>query len=400
MAKFKDLSKSDKLSDRSAGDRLSHRLAVRQAIKGNLPGMVRELDLFKVDKISGKKYKIPVKLMEEFMLIFDETRGKDKSSGVGQKANARKGQVVGKVSEKMNKKLETGDRAGKEPGEMVLELTAEDLDFVLDEISRDLNLPFLSSDKRRRIKVKKQNRWRGVKENGIEPRFDLENSYVEKIKREKMSQDGEEKSFIQDDLRYHGLGIKKERRTNVLIMGTMDISGSMGDEKKYWAKAFLYALYWLTKTKYENAEIIFIAHHTEAQETDSYTFFHLSSSGGTRISSGPLKNIEIIKKRYPPQLWDIYAVHCSDGENDSDDGWKTIRAFRDLLKLCKLVGFIEIKPGVSRLSSTSQELAAAIKNKEFRILLISKKEDIRKKLEQFLDPDLDLSRRLANACAS
>ena len=100
----------------------------------------------------------------------------------------------------------------------------------------------------------------------------------------------------------------------------MDTSGSMDTMKKYLARSFFFLLYQFICTKYRNVEIVFIAHHTEANEVTEEEFFHKGESGGTFISSGYNKALEIIQERYHPSLWNIYAFHCSDGDNfDSDN---------------------------------------------------------------------------------
>ena len=53
----------------------------------------------------------------------------------------------------------------------------------------------------------------------------------------------------------------------------MDTSGSMDQVKKYLARSFYFLLYTFLQTRYENTEIIFIAHHTEAKEVSEDEFF-------------------------------------------------------------------------------------------------------------------------------
>ena len=45
----------------------------------------------------------------------------------------------------------------------------------------------------------------------------------------------------------------------------MDTSGSMDTMKKYLARSFFFLLYQFICTRYQNVEIVFIAHHTEAK---------------------------------------------------------------------------------------------------------------------------------------
>ena len=99
----------------------------------------------------------------------------------------------------------------------------------------------------------------------------------------------------------------------------MDVSGSMGDEQKeivriesFWIDT------WLTK-QYKGLETRFIIHDAVAREVDRDTFFHTRESGGTMISSAYKLCAQIIDDDYPPDEWNIYPFHFSDGDNWSMD---------------------------------------------------------------------------------
>lgn len=53
-------------------------------------------------------------------------------------------------------------------------------------------------------------------------------------------------------------------------------------------------------------------------------FFHRGKAGGTYISSGYAKALEIIERRYNPKIWNIYTFHCSDGDNWVEDNSKAV----------------------------------------------------------------------------
>ena len=74
--------------------------------------------------------------------------------------------------------------------------------------------------------------------------------------------------------------------SNAVVLCIMDTSGSMDTMKKYLARSFFFLLYQFISTRYQNVEIVFIAHHTEAKEVTEDEFFHKGESGGTFISSG------------------------------------------------------------------------------------------------------------------
>ena len=124
----------------------------------------------------------------------------------------------------------------------------------------------------------------------------------------------------------------------------MDTSGSMGTVKKYLARSFYFLLYQFIRQKYQNTEVVFIAHHTEAKEVTEQEFFHKVESGGTYISSGYRKALDLIEDRYHPSLWNIYAFHCSDGDNFYSDNERALQSAEELCQKCNLFGYGEIKP--------------------------------------------------------
>lgn len=60
----------------------------------------------------------------------------------------------------------------------------------------------------------------------------------------------------------------------------------------------------------------------EAQEVDEEAFLHLGESGGTKVSSAYELCRQVIAERYPPERWNIYPFHFSDGESRTTDGMK------------------------------------------------------------------------------
>jgi len=100
----------------------------------------------------------------------------------------------------------------------------------------------------------------------------------------------------------------------------MDNSGSMYLNKKYLARSFFFLLYQFVRYRYSHVDLVFINHSTAAREVNEDDFFHRGESGGTLISSGYEKALEIIDERYNPEIWNIYAFHCSDGDNWPEPG--------------------------------------------------------------------------------
>ena len=62
---------------------------------------------------------------------------------------------------------------------------------------------------------------------------------------------------------------------------------------------------------------VYIVHDAAAKEVDRDTFFRIRESGGTVISSAYELCQRIIQERFPPQDWNLYLFHFTDGENYS-----------------------------------------------------------------------------------
>ena len=106
----------------------------------------------------------------------------------------------------------------------------------------------------------------------------------------------------------------------------MDTSGSMDTMKKYLARSFFFLLYQFICDQVPQRRDRLHRHHTEAHEVTEEEFFHKGESGGTFISSGYQKALDIIAERYHPSLWNIYAFHCSDGDNFDSDNTAALKA--------------------------------------------------------------------------
>ncbi|MEN1933432.1 DUF444 family protein [Escherichia coli] len=49
------------------------------------------------------------------------------------------------------------------------------------------------------------------------------------------------------------------------------------------------------------------------------SFFYSQETGGTIVSSALKLMDEVVKERYNPAQWNIYAAQASDGDNWADD---------------------------------------------------------------------------------
>ena len=65
--------------------------------------------------------------------------------------------------------------------------------------------------------------------------------------------------------------------------------------------------------------IVFIRHTSTAAEVDEETFFRGTETGGTVISTALDEMLKVVRDRYSPADWNIYAAQASDGDNFHDD---------------------------------------------------------------------------------
>ena len=160
----------------------------------------------------------------------------------------------------------------------------------------------------------------------------------------------------------------------------MDISGSMSKTKKYLARSFFFLLYHFIRSKYEKTEIIFIAHDTQPYEVDEDKFFNRGAGGGTLVSPTLEYVNEVIEKRFNPRSWNIYAFHCSDGDNWPSDNDKTREYTIKVKEKCQLYGYCEIEPREDSLrwmnESVLSKVYETMDDSKFKCVFIGKKTDV------------------------
>jgi hypothetical protein len=120
------------------------------------------------------------------------------------------------------------------------------------------------------------------------------------------------------------------------IFYMMDVSGSMTDEQKEIVRIESFWIDTWLRSQYRNLDNVYVVHEAFAKEVDPHTFYHLRESGGTRISTAYELIQQIIETRFPPESWNVYLFHFSDGENgDSRDTDACLELLRQSL-LAKL----------------------------------------------------------------
>jgi sporulation protein YhbH len=420
-------------SDRSAGDRLRHRQKVRESIRENIADIIAEESI--IGKNKDRVIKVPLRGIKEYRFVYgDNAPGTAQGDG-----DSRPGQVVGKTGKDGPGKGD--DQAGDRPGVDYYE-TDVTLEELIEIMFEDLELPNLERRALREIQSEYSSRRKGYRKVGIRIRLDKRRTAKQRVMRmlasdkrnnaaaralaasqadrDLTADNGELEEldegelveglldddglppataaafqrvkrrfpFHQDDLRYKHVEVDTKEESNAAVICIMDTSGSMDTMKKYLARSFFFLLYQFISTRYRNVEIVFIAHHTEASEVTEEEFFHKGESGGTFISSGYAKALEIIAARYHPSLWNVYAFHCSDGDNFDSDNPAALKDAEELATICNLFGYGEIKPLGSRYYESSMlNVFRRIQAPNFHTVLIERKEDIWPSFKAFLAKD-------------
>ncbi|SFN46861.1 hypothetical protein SAMN05216516_10853 [Izhakiella capsodis] len=145
------------------------------------------------------------------------------------------------------------------------------------------------------------------------------------------------------DLRYKNFEKRPEPSSRAVMFCLMDVSGSMDQTTKDMAKRFYLLLYLFLSRTYQNVEVVYIRHHTQAKEVDEQEFFYSQETGGTIVSSALKLMDELIKARYDPQQWNIYAAQASDGDNWADDSPLCHQILaKNILPIVRYYSYIEI----------------------------------------------------------
>lgn len=319
-------------------DAMHHRDRLRRKIAEQLKERIGSEDII----ASGpeKKVRVPVKGTKRWQFIHD--RGNAKGAGQG---DGEPGDVLGPPGGDT-----PGDgEAGSEPGEEVYEvwLDMEDVEALLFS---ELELP--------RLKPRA-----GGTSEAVETVFDdvarrgpavdkkatLRENLIRNGRRGKVGIGGIEKA----DLRYRSYTDKPQPRHKAVVFLAMDVSGSMDAGRKRKARLFFYWCVQFLRRRYDQTELVFVAHTTEAREVTEHEFFARAQSGGTKVSSA-FECVETIQQeRYPHADWNVYVLHVSDGDNFAADNARTLEHVKRLSAVCSLVGYLEVDSGGGRYKLSS-----------------------------------------------
>ncbi len=207
--------------------------------------------------------------------------------------------------------------AGTAPGEHLLEVDVS-LDELAQILAEELELPNIQPRGKKNI-TQEKDKYTGIATTGPESLRHFKRTYKQALKRHLISQsyDFNNPKIVpyREDRRYRSWKTKVEPEANAVIIYMMDVSGSMGDEQKEIVRIETFWIDTWLRSQYKNIETRYVIHDAVAREVDQETFYHTRESGGTIISTAYKLADEIIDASYPPDEWNIYLFHFSDGDN-------------------------------------------------------------------------------------
>jgi sporulation protein YhbH len=363
-------------------DQDRHKERVREAIKKNLGSIVSNESIILSD---GKRLvKVPIRSLDEYKFRFDYRKKKHVGTGDGK---TQVGDVIAREGQP-GQGPGQGPGAGDSPGQEYYEAEV-DIEEIAKLIFEDLHLPYLE-DKAKQAVQSKTTRFTEIRRSGILANLDKRRSIMENIKRTaRETGNAELGRFKKEDLRYKTWEEELKYESNAVVLAMMDVSGSMGEFKKYIARSFYFWMVRFLKTKYDHVQIVFISHHTEAKEVTEEQFFTQGESGGTVVSSAYRLALDVIGERFPARDWNVYPFHFSDGDNYYSDNDEAVRLADELIATCNLFGYGEIgEEGASSYRRSSGALLSIFKDRlknqgRFVGVRIDDKEEVYPALKEF-----------------
>ncbi|MGH9941106.1 MAG: sporulation protein YhbH [Pyrinomonadaceae bacterium] len=362
-------------------DQERHKERVKEAIRKNLGSIVSNESIILSD--GRRTVKVPIRSLDEYKFRFDHRKRKHVGQGDGK---TKVGDVLGREDPQ-------GQGGGSGPAGQGGGGEYYEAEVNIDELAalifEDLNLPFLEEKAKKAIPAK-TTRFNEIRRTGVMANLDKRRMILENIRRN-AREEGKARfgNVRKEDLRFKTWEEDIKYESNAVVISMMDVSGSMGEFKKYIARSFFFWMVRFLRTKYDNVEIVFISHHTEAKEVTEEQFFTQGESGGTVVSSAYQLALDVIKERFSPSDWNVYPFHFSDGDNYYSDNEEAVRLADELITTCALFGYGEIgEEGSSGYRRSSGALLSIfndrLKQKErFIGVRIDDKEDVYPALKQF-----------------
>lgn len=211
---------------------------------------------------------------------------------------------------------------------MDVEISMSELEDIVFE---ELGLPYIEPKGNHTIHTQKPV-YKSIAEHGVQQHF--KRTYKEALKRMSASGDyqpGDAVIPIRRDHRYRAASHQPAQQSNAVIFNLRDASPSVSEEEM---RLFGLVNFWIDKfigRYYDAVENRHIIHSSSAYEVEKHVFYQRKLRGGTLASSAFQKTIEIMKKEYPPEEWNIYVFYYSDGGNEESDNDKALALLGNML---------------------------------------------------------------------
>ncbi len=362
MASLRDCRKG-KVTHRLIEDVRRHEEMKKKATKDDIESLIAQLPTI-VGGDRTKTFRLQIRSLIEPRFVF------------GSKESGASGMSEGDTA---------GDQHVEDALKEVWHFSAQEL---LDLMLEDIEIPDLSEIYKGAKATRDKYRVRGVKRNGALFRLAKKETVKNKIARERvLAKKGRvpPERFEDADRRFRYLKAIPDADEKALVFLIMDISGSMDSGKKYIAKAFYFCLTEILRRHYQDVEIVYVCHDTEASERTEEEFFKAGLAGGTTISAGLEKALEIYNERYAHQEQNVYVWHATDGDNFDADNIKVTQALEALCEITELIGICEIKPSGNSISNISKIEDLQKQYSHFVLTKIFNKKEIRGALISFLN---------------
>lgn len=337
QAKKSNNSLSDiwKLKQRGKRDSDRHKELVKDAIRKHGKDLITEYNIIASD--GDKKVRVPIRFLDRYKFKYGKIKNQ---GGMGQGLDVKPGDKYRLRKKKKDQK--PGDKPGNEEGARSYDAEVS-IDEIVSILLEELNLPWMEPNESSAI-VTETEEISSIEKKGIFPNIDLKRTVFENLKRNAARGNAEVKNIRREDLRYRTWETHKEYSSNAAVYLMMDRSGSMGAEKTYIAKSFFFWMVQFLRRRYDNIELIFIAHDATAHIVSEKEFFGVNSAGGTLCSTAFELAYEHMKENHPPDTYNNYVFEISDGDNWGDDNVRALEFVNKMLPIVKAMGYGEITP--------------------------------------------------------
>ncbi|WP_298864121.1 DUF444 family protein [uncultured Gimesia sp.] len=267
----------------------------------------------------------------------------------GEKGSGGVGQGDGEVGEAIGRGKSDGDgqgQAGNDRGQHIREVELS-LEELADMLGEALELPRIEPKGDDQLTSEKD-RYTSIRPTGPDSLRHFKRTYKRALRRMMATDNYDPKDPVivpaKDDERYRSWKTVSEPHTNAAVIYMMDVSGSMTDVQKEIVRTESFWIDTWLKRQYNGIERRYIVHDAVAHEVDEDTFYRIRESGGTRISSAYRAADQIIKRDFPPSMWNIYCFQFSDGDNWGEDNSECIESLKqNIIPICNLFCYGQVR---------------------------------------------------------